>query len=214
MRLFRTERALRAEFEREVMPHLDALYGAAVRLSRSPADAEDLVQDTLLKAFRFYDTFEPGGHLKAWLLRILTNTYITRYRRAVLERAAAEDDTAGPVGDGVLSRDAMRGLLSPVDEAERALLAREIERALSELSEEHRLVVVLSDMEDLSYKEIAETVGVPIGTVMSRLHRARKVLQGRLLDQAQALGIVAAGPVDAREPVDLAAFRKAKGGTR
>lgn len=211
-RFFRSERALKDEFERELAPHVDALYGAALRMTRRPADAEDLVQDTVLKAYRFFDRFEAGTNFRAWLLRILTNTFISRYRRAGVERSALENDTGAVAGDALLSRDAMRGLLDPVGEAQRSLLRAEIETALGELSDDHRVVVVLSDLEELSYREIAEIVGVPIGTVMSRLHRARSHLKVRLAAQAEAMGLGRGEPSDVRPPTDLAAFRKAKGG--
>ena len=213
-RPFRPSTDPKAEFERELAPHVDTLYGVALRMTRSPADAEDLVQDTVLKAYRFYDRFEAGTNLRAWLLRILTNTFIHRYRRNAVERGALEGEAGATVGEGVMSRAAMRGLLEPVDDAQRFLLRREIEAALDELSDEHRLVVVLSDLEEMSYREIAEVAGVPIGTVMSRLHRARAQLKQRLVQQAEAMGIVREGQLTERPAVDLAAFRKAKESAR
>ena len=169
------------EFAELALPYLDSMYGAALRLTRSPADADDLVQDAFLKAYRFYDRFEPGTNLRAWLLRILTNTFINKYRRNTRERKVLDGDDAEPVGDGVMSRAAMRALTEPEDAAMRSLVSQEIQKALDELSEEHRLMIVLADIEELSYKEIADIVGCPIGTVMSRLHRARKHMQGRLV---------------------------------
>ena len=216
MSFFRpSEKKRRAEFEREALPHLDALYGAALRLTRSPSDAEDLVQDTILKAYRFYDRFEVGTNLKAWLLKILTNTFINRYRRGVRERGVFEGGSAESVGDGVMSRSAMRGLLDPVEDAQRGLLLAEIQAALDELPEDYRLMILLADVEELSYKEIADVVGCPIGTVMSRLHRARKQMQTRLVAQAEALGIVSEEPfAAATEPVSLDAFRRRKEAAR
>ena len=201
---------LRADFEREAMVHLDTLYGAALRLTRSPSDAEDLVQDALVKAFRFYERFEAGTNMKAWLLKILRNTFINRYRRSVRERNVFEGAIAEPVGDGVMSRDAMRGLTRPVESAQRGLLAAEIQRALDELPEEHRMMVLLADVEELSYREIADIAGCPIGTVMSRLHRARKALQMRLVDQAVALGIRAESSVEGSSAISMSAFRARK----
>ena len=136
----------------------------------------------------------------------LRNTFINRYRRQQRERNVFEGAMAAPVGAGVMSRSAMRGLQSPVDDAQRSLLAEEIRAALDELPDEHREMVVLADIEELSYKEIADIVGCPIGTVMSRLHRARKALQTRLLAQAEAIGIVATE--DEGEPVSLEAYRR------
>lgn len=223
MGFFRKKTSPRREaFEREAMPHLDALYATALRLTRSPADAEDLVQDSLLKAFRFYESFEAGTNMKAWLLRILTNTFINKYRRATRERRVFDGPLAAPVGEGVMSQAAMRGLSSPVADAQRRLIGEEIQRAVDELPDDHRIMILLADVEELSYKEIADIVGCPVGTVMSRLHRARKSLQSKLVAQAIELGIVAEpavlvdaaeGPADeatSSEPVSLDAWRRKK----
>lgn len=200
-------------FETEARPHLDSLYAAALRLTRSQVDAEDLVQDTLVRAYRFYERFEAGTNFKAWLLRIQMNTFVNRYRRTVRERQVFEGPMARPVGDGVMSRATMRGLTDPVGDAQRKLVAREIARAFDELSEEARGMVLLADVEELSYKEIAEVVGCPIGTVMSRLHRARKQLQLSLQAQAVQLGIIEdPGDEVEEEPVSLEAFRARKAG--
>jgi RNA polymerase sigma-70 factor, ECF subfamily len=205
---------LRRDFEREAMPHLDSLYATALRLTRSGSDAEDLVQDSLLRAYRFYDRFEAGTNLRAWLLKIVTNTFINRYRKAKRERQLMEGVDAGAAGEGMMSRGAMRSLTSPVDAAQRRLIAREIERALDQLPDDYRVMILLADVEELSYREIAEVVGCPIGTVMSRLHRARKLMQQHLLDQAVQLGIV--DEIDAAEgdagdePVSLDAYRRKK----
>lgn len=207
----RTEGGLeQEEFAQLALPYLDTLYGAALRLTRSPADADDLVQDAFLKAYRFYDRFEPGTNLRAWLLRILTNTFINKYRRNTRERKVLDGDDAEPVGDGVMSRAAMRALTEPDDEAMRSLVSQEIQKALDELSEEHRLMIVLADIEELSYKEIADIVGCPIGTVMSRLHRARKHMQGRLVEQAIEMGIVDPKKDTGADTVSLDAYRRAR----
>lgn len=198
----------REEFEREALKHLDALYGAALRLTRSASDAEDLVQDAFVKAYRFYDRFEPGTNMKAWLFRILTNTFINKYRRSTRERKVLEGREAEPVGEGVMSRAAMRTLTDPISEAHRRIITAEIQEALDSLPEDYRVMIVLADVEELSYKEIAAIVGCPIGTVMSRLHRARKKMQRRLLDQAVQLGIVEEPP--ASEPVSLEDWRRRK----
>ncbi len=198
----------RDDFARDALQYLDALYGTALRLTRSEADAQDLVQDAFLKAYRFYDHFEPGTNLRAWMLRILTNTFINKYRRRVRERRVLDGDEAEPVGDGVMSRAAMRALTDPVNDALRPLISREIQRALDDLSDEHRLMIVLADVEELSYKEIADIVGCPVGTVMSRLHRARKQMQHRLLHTAIDMGIVQA-PTSS-EPISLEAYRRVR----
>jgi len=216
MTLAANPRESRKDFERDALQHLDSLYGMALRLTRSPADAEDLVQDTLLKAYRFYDRFEPGTNLKAWLLKIQTNTFINRYRRSVRERNVFDGAASASVGDGVMSRAAIRALSQPLADADRGLLAGEIEAALERLPEDYRTMVILADVEELSYREIADVVGCPIGTVMSRLHRARKALQQHLVDQAVALGIIEE-PISAHDtegkaddPVSLEAYRRHK----
>jgi RNA polymerase sigma-70 factor (ECF subfamily) len=202
--------AERQLFEVEARPHLDALYSMALRLTRSPVDAEDLVQDTLVRAYRFYDRFEAGTNFKAWLLRIQMNSFVNRYRRSVRERLVFDGPMAVPVGEGVMSRASMRGLTDPEGDAQRRLIAREINRAFEELSEEARAMVLLADVEELSYKEIADVVGCPIGTVMSRLHRARKQLQGSLQKHAVELGIIEDDDGDIEEPIALEAFRSRK----
>ena len=186
MRLFPAKRdPLRDEFDTEVLPHMDALYANALRLTHSRPDAEDLVQETVLRSFRFFERFERGTNVKAWLLRIQYNTFVNRYRRTSKEREIKDSMAVEPSGEEVVSREALRALTDPTGNALRPLLAREIELALEALPEDHRMVVVLADIEELSYKEIAEVLGCPIGTVMSRLHRARRALRSRLLDQVE-----------------------------
>ena len=199
----------RQEFMTEAMPYMDILYGAAMRLTRSPSDAEDLVQDTLLKGYRFYDRFEAGTNLKAWLLKIQTNTFINRYRRKRRERTVFGGGNGKSVGEGVMSQRAVRGLNRPVEDVQRRLLAAEIQEAIDALPEDYRVMVLLADVEELSYKEIADIVGCPIGTVMSRLHRARKQLQKRLIEQAVQLGIVEE-PAGPSKTVSLEAYRQRK----
>jgi len=210
---FRSKKAAGDSFEARAIEHLDALYGAAMRLTRDPAEAEDLVQDALVRAYRFQHHFEAGTNLKAWLFRILTNTFINHYRRGVRERRVLDQEESAPIGDGVMSRAAMRGLTDSVSVAQEGLLRDEIKRALDELPEDYRVMIVLADIEELSYKEIAEALECPIGTVMSRLHRARKLMQQRLMQQAIQMGIVveAQGEPEAA-PLDLAAFRRRKHG--
>ncbi len=201
--------AQRQLFETEARPHLDMLYSMALRLTRAPVDAEDLVQDTLVRAYRFYDRFEAGTNFKAWLLKIQMNTFVNRYRRAAREKQVFDGPMATPVGEGVMSRASMRGLTDPVGNAERRLIAQEISRAFDELSDDARAMVMLADVEELSYKEIAEIVGCPIGTVMSRLHRARQQLQGSLQKHAVQLGIIEADD-KVEDPIPLEAFRARK----
>lgn len=201
-------------FEAEALSHLQALYGVATRLTRNPADAEDLVQDALVKAMRAREQYEPGTNLKAWLFKILTNTYINRYHRGGLERSVLEGPDTEPLAEGWMSTASMNAMRDPETLALRPLLEAEIDRALATLPEDFRLAVVLSDVEELSYKEIAEVMGCPIGTVMSRLHRGRKLLQKALYEHAVLEGI--APPASEAEassaPIDLASYRARKRG--
>jgi RNA polymerase sigma-70 factor (ECF subfamily) len=201
-------------FEAQTLEHLDALYAVSCRLTKAPLDAEDLVQDTLVKAMRARDQYEPGTNLKAWLFKILHNTFINKYRRGGLERVVLEGPDADPLADGWVSAASMRALRDPETQALRPLVQEEIHRALDELPEEFRLAVVLSDVEELSYKEIANVMGCPVGTVMSRLHRGRRLLQKRLYDHAVFLGIVPVNGAPSEETgtVDIAQYRARKRG--
>ncbi|HET8568619.1 MAG TPA: sigma-70 family RNA polymerase sigma factor [Candidatus Limnocylindria bacterium] len=180
-------------FEAEALSHLDALYRTALRMTRAEAEAEDLVQETFIRAFRFRDQFETGTNLKAWLFRILTNTFINQYRRARSRPATTE---LGDVDEGALYR-RMAGTspasASPDPEATvlASVVDEEVTAALEALPEHFRTVVLL-DAEGFAYKEIARMLDIPIGTVMSRLHRGRKFLQKRLYDLARERGIAAA----------------------
>ncbi len=207
-------------FEAEVLDHLDALYGVAFRMTKEAAAAEDLVQDTIVKAVRARQQYQPGTNLKAWLLRILTNTFINRHRRGGLERDVLEGPDAAPLADRWIGAATMRAMRDPERDVLAPLIEEEVRAALEALPEPFRLAIVLSDVEGLSYREIADVMGCPVGTVMSRLHRARRMLQEALFDQAVALGLVedelgrkkaAAGDTD--EPVDLAEYRRVKDGS-
>lgn len=199
------------------MSHLGSLLAVATRLTRNGTEAEDLVQDTLVKALRARDRYEAGTNMRAWLLRILTNTFINRYRRDGLEKSLLDGPDAEPLTDGWVSANTMEAMRDPESLALRPVIAREIVAALDELPEEFRLAVVLADVEELSYKEVAETMGCPIGTVMSRLHRGRRLLKQRLFAHAQALGIVGPEPFIGSEdangdatltPIQLDSYRR------
>jgi RNA polymerase sigma-70 factor (ECF subfamily) len=177
-------------FADEALAHLDAMYGVACKLTRNPTEAEDLVQDAFVKAMRARDQFHAGTNLKAWLFRILTNTFINKYRRGGLERSVLDGPDADPLADGWVSANTMRQLRDPETLALMPLVEQEIQRALDALPAEFRMAVVLCDVEEFSYEEIAQIMGCPIGTVMSRLHRGRKLLQRALYNHALALGIV------------------------
>lgn len=196
-----------------VFPQLDVLYGVALRLTRNAADAEDLVQETLLKAYRFREQFAAGTNLKAWLLRILVNTHFNHYRRRKRASALEEEHTALAVVDGLVNREAMDWFTNPVDTAQRAIVDREIRDVVDRLPEDYRVVLLLADVEELSYKEISVVVDCPVGTVMSRLYRARRAVQGQLFDQAQAHGIVPEAKNASNfppAPVRLATYRRKK----
>lgn len=180
------------EFETEALSFLDALYRTGLRMTRSEADAEDLVQETYIRAFRHRDQFTPGTNLKAWLFRILTNTFINSYRRKTSQPETTELDK---VEETTLYRRMAQGPASSSSQPERevvdSMVDSEVKEALEELPDIFRSVVLL-DVEGFSYREIAEMLEIPIGTVMSRLHRARKSLQRRLYDLARDRGIAAA----------------------
>jgi len=177
-----------ARFERDAMQYADALYGAALRYTKNPTDAQDLVQDTYLKAFASFHQFEEGTNLKAWLYRVLTTTFINNYRKAQRQPQLTNDTE---VEDWQLYKAAShtpdQGKSAEVSALEN-LPDSDIKRALLEIPEEFRMAVYLADVEGFSYKEIAEIAGIPSGTVMSRLHRGRKQLREKLADYARELG--------------------------
>ena len=179
----------RQVFQRDALIHLNALYGAALRFTRSPAEAEDLVQETTLRAWRKWHQFEDGTNCKAWLFRILTNTFINGYRRRTKEREILENEQRGCHGERFFSRASANRWGDPEQGYHDHNLSPVVERALADLPVNFRTVVVLADLQNFSYKEIAEIVGCPIGTVMSRLFRARRALQDVLREHASSYGI-------------------------
>jgi len=181
---------LRERFERDVMPLIGSLYGAAMRMTRNPADAEDLLQETYLRAFRGFGGFQEGTNLKAWLYRILTNTFINTYRKKQREPVTVEgtdDLNEWYLFDRLGSR-SVKG--SAEDEVLDRLPDASVKAALESLPERFRVPVLLADVEGFAYKEIAEIMETPIGTVMSRLHRGRKALEKALWDTAVERGLV------------------------
>jgi len=179
-----------ARFEDDVVPLLPQLYSAALRLTRNPADAEDLLQETLLRAFRGYGGFKAGTNLRAWLYRILTNTFINRYRRQSRQPAEVE---LGELEDLYLYRrlgEQSGATRSAEEEALERFVDEDIKAAVEALPENFRIPVLLADVEGFSYKEIARIMEVPIGTVMSRLHRGRKALEKALWEITERRGTV------------------------
>jgi RNA polymerase sigma-70 factor (ECF subfamily) len=213
---FRRQQKAQDEFEREVMPHLQSLYGVALRMTKSDSDAEDLVQDAILRAYRFWGGFETGSNCRAWLMRIMTNVFRNRYHEQAREKEilGEAESSAANVGQfhGAAPRDAESALFGQ-------MLSRDVEEALATLPPEFRLPVILADLEDLSYKEIADIMECPAGTVMSRLYRGRRMLQKQLADYAAkpeaSANQAAHETADAREDkedkvVDFESFRRKK----
>jgi RNA polymerase sigma-70 factor (ECF subfamily) len=185
-----TDQELEERFERDVLPLLPGLYGAALRMTRNPADAEDLLQEATLRAYRGFASFQEGTNLKAWLYRILTNSFINTYRKRQREPRTVE----GPedqdewflfdrLGSRSVERSAEEDVLENIPDAD-------VKAALESIPENFRMAVLLADVEGFSYKEIAEITDVPIGTVMSRLHRGRKALEKALYAVAKERGLV------------------------
>lgn len=175
-------------FEAEALPHLDALFNTALRMTRNRSDAEDLVQDTYFKAYRAFDRYEPGTNCKAWLFKILTNTGINAFAKSARRPASVHFEDVEPV---IAAEAESEAVAAPTDLAALAdLLDDEVKAALESVPEPFRLVLLLAGVEGFAYKEIATILDIPIGTVMSRLYRARKLLQASLRDYARRRGLV------------------------
>lgn len=205
------KRSKKSEFEELTLPHLDALYNTALRLTHSESEAEDLIQETFLKAFRFFHRFERGTHIKAWLFKIMTNTFINSYRKQQRDREVYEDwDWDHLMGADTQFGDSEQGILD-------RFVSDQVLESLQQIPVDFRTVVLLADLEDFSYKEIAEIVGCPIGTVMSRLYRGRRLLRKLLAEYAVKHGYISketaaeegftAGESNV---ADLASYRKRK----
>lgn len=174
------------DFEEEIVPHLDALYNFALRLTSDPNDAEDLVQDTIVKAYRFFSSYEKGTNAKAWLFRILKNSYINNYRKKSKQPNQVDYDEVATFYETIRAERTDTSDLE--NRMFRELIDDDISQALEELPEDFRTVVLLCDVEGFTYEEIANMLDVPIGTIRSRLHRGRNLLKAQLMEYAQKRG--------------------------
>ncbi|MBN2804640.1 MAG: sigma-70 family RNA polymerase sigma factor [Deltaproteobacteria bacterium] len=177
------------DFEVECLSYMDTLYNTALKLTKNNSSAEELVQETYLKAFKYKKSFNRGTNLKAWVFRILTNTFINNYRHLQNEYKYLERTAVEPLYDQVLGEYARSYVANPEEHLFNKFFTVELEEALNDLPPDFKIAVTLSDIEEFSYKEISEILDKPIGTVMSRLHRGRKMLQQRLVDFAAAEGL-------------------------
>jgi RNA polymerase sigma-70 factor, ECF subfamily len=206
------------EFELLIEQHLDGLFGVALRYTRDRAYAEDLVQDTVVRALRFRDRFEPGTNFKAWVYTILTHTFIHRYRRQKREREILDGQNRVDVDRQLHSEVSRELAMRPENAYLENLLSDDVLAALDSIPEDFRTVVVLCDIEGLAYKDIADIVGCPVGTVMSRLYRGRRMLEGKLANLAIEQGILkpnkraAEGAAVAPAVLDINTFRRRKNG--
>jgi RNA polymerase sigma-70 factor, ECF subfamily len=181
------------DFDSQAMPYLDSLYNTAYRMTRSAEDAEDLVQETFFKAYKYYDKFEEGTNLKAWLFKILKNTFINNYRKRKLEPRSVDFAEIEDSFERIVRRDNTDQPADPEAEYFHGVLDDDVKKALDSLPYDYRMVVILADLEDFSYKEIAEILDCPVGTVMSRLYRGRKLLEKALLKYARQHGYIRGG---------------------
>ncbi len=177
-------------FQEEALPHLNALYNYARSISRSTEDAEDLVQETYLRAYRYFDQYTPGTNCKAWLFTIFRNLYNTEYKKYKTSPDEVHYESPEEIYGQIQDVDTSGMDRNPEDEFFENVMPDEIVEAIEELPEEYRSCIILADVEDFSYKEIAEILDVPIGTVMSRLHRARNILKKKLVDYARERGVI------------------------
>lgn len=199
-------------FEAAAMPFVDALYNTAYRMTRNSEDAEDLVQETYLKAYKYYDKFEEGTNFKAWLFKIMKNTFINNYRKK--QSAPPQSDFADieESFESQVSEEVTRKVKDPEEEYLESILDEDVQRSLQELPEDYRMVVILADLEGFAYKEIAEILDVPVGTVMSRLYRGRRRMEEAMLRYAREHGYIREG-----EPAKMRSRKEAdekKGGEK
>jgi len=181
------------DFETAAMPYVDALYNTAYRMTRNVEDAQDLVQETYLKAYKYYDKFSEGTNFKAWIFKIMKNTFINNYRKKQLTPPQSDFSDIEGSFENQVSEELTQKMRSPEQELLADILDEDVQRALEDLPADYRMAVVLADLENFSYKDIAEILEVPVGTVMSRLYRGRKMLESAMLEYAQDHGYLRSG---------------------
>src|SRR5881398_1050826 len=200
------------DFEKAAMPYVDSLYNTAYRMTRNSEDAEDLVQETYLKAYKYYDKFEEGTNFKAWLFKIMKNTFINNYRKKKLTPHKIDFSEIEESYERVIQKNAPDLIKDPESEVFQDMMDADVKRALDSLPHDYKMVVLLADIEGFSYKEIAEILDCPVGTVMSRLYRGRKMLERTLLEYARKYGYIRSGeePAKMRSRKDETKGRKKK----
>ena len=192
-------------FEATTLQYIDELYGTALRLTRNERDAEDLVQDTFLKAYKSFHQFKPGTNCRAWLFKILTNTFINRYRRKVKERDIIERQENGRLQNSLICRESIDRYSNPERRIVHCGLSDDVQQALDAVPTDFRMAVILSDLRGFSYQEIADIMGTPIGTVMSRLFRGRRILRKALWRFGMNEGYIKQPPREIRAELEKAA---------
>lgn len=207
LRLLSSERRQKNAFDREAMPHLDALHGYALHLSRNASDAEDLVQETFIKALKNWHRYQQGTNCRAWLFRIMTNTFYN-VQRSRKRRRGVDAEALPEIEMHVAEAHDDRGIYRPLEaQVLDRFVSKDVLDAIDSLPDDFRTVLLLADLQDFSYKEIAEVCDCPVGTVMSRLYRARRAMQRKLLDHAIREGIVKAPERDGEGVIDMDQFR-------
>ncbi len=202
-------------FHKEAVPHIDALYGTALRLTKSESDAEDLIQETMLKAFRYFDKYENGTNCKAWLFKIMHNTFINRYRKKQKRKEYLIDEDYRPLQERAEAPEhtPFHEHYESEEQLYFKMFGDEVKEALEEVPVDFRMVVLLADLQDFAYKEIAEIMDCPIGTVMSRLYRGRRMLQSELSEYAKSQGYISENESEEQQEADATEERQEEGTT-